>query len=47
MEVYKEMAEVSPRVPGLRQWYLMGAILVHPTVAVVTDKPPNLGDLWQ
>ena len=47
MEVYEEMAEVSPGVPGLRQWCPMGAILVHPTVAVVTDKPPNLGDVWQ
>lgn len=47
MEVSKEMADVSSRVPGSRQQYLMGAILVHPTVAVVTDKLPSLGDLWQ
>ena len=47
MQVTEEMAEMSSRVPGSRQWYLAGSILVHPTVAVIIDKPSDLGGLWQ
>lgn len=32
-------------MPGSRQWYLMEAVLIQPALAVVTDKPSNLGDL--